>query len=936
MGKKIEIKYKGKVLETVDISATSLVLQYIKIESIRDVEGLDQLVNLEQLIVYDCGITRIEGLNRLVNLKQLSLDKNKITKIEGLDQLVNLKSLNLQDNKIAKIEGLGRLVNLKILELGRTEGYDRSKIGRGQIIKIEGLDQLVNLTDLDLGYNKITKIEGLDQLVKLEKLFLNGNKITRIEGLDQLVKLHDLFLRGNQITKLEGLDRLVNLKQLILEENQIAKIEGLDRLVNLTNLALGENQIVKFEGLDRLVNLERLTLGNKIAKIEGLDRLVNLERLDLGGNRVATVEDRSQPGDNKITLVQQTDTLADSENCEKMNLKAKKALKAKDIVTSANILNELVALCTRNLQTTRLVKDKYYSGYYTEHDTNAIYQKWKVVLESNLKLLEKAKKASQDPAGLTERVLLGIMKKWKDHAITKVLEQISNRKMVAGISTTSDSDLESSEKMNLKAKEALKANDFATSANILNELMAFCSTHDVESIHDVGGAFLSEVHENPRDWVAPLQTNLKIVEKAKRLNQGSVQLSKQEIEKMIEKWEDRPRYQITIPHAGIPSKTKWRARIFALVGIICGFFIGGAFTNPLEGCLFAVIAGISMYLLVIAMTSNNDKLPSNTFLVGFVTAAFGGMGWLIDTLGGGSGLAGLSLGLKIGLLLGILQGLTGWEMGSSNHFFIGLFMAMCGGAGAGIGALIGLLSPIGAGYGACVGLFIAAPVPIFFTVFLTNTRRIIFASAAWIVIGLVIGAFSSVGVGMGAAWSLYIVSFAGVVLLLGLICIKYRKAKFPAGFNKGYEEAWEDSQPYKENSLARTIMELFVIPILLADGIFIVLGLLSSPFIPPSFTTMFWCALLIAGSIGLAISLFQITYIVEGGDFDIAGSFVGLIRVNGFVYAGELVWFLIVSLQLAGAVGIMILIQFIGQFCIALVFPTSITAINPPSKHKHV
>jgi hypothetical protein len=64
-----------------------------------------------------CEITQIEGLNRLVNLEELDLSQNKIGKIEGFDHLLNLKVLRIGHNPIRKIEGLGELQKLSYLSL---------------------------------------------------------------------------------------------------------------------------------------------------------------------------------------------------------------------------------------------------------------------------------------------------------------------------------------------------------------------------------------------------------------------------------------------------------------------------------------------------------------------------------------------------------------------------------------------------------------------------------------------------------------------------------------------------------------------------------------------------------------------------------------------------------------------------------------------------
>jgi hypothetical protein len=352
--------------------------------------------------------------------------------------------------------------------------------------------------------------------------------------------------------------------------------------------------------------------------------------------------------------------------------------------------------------------------------------------------------------------------------------------------TDSQSDSENCNNMNLKAKEALKAKDFAASANILNELTVLC-TRNLQAIRVVKDKYSPMYFIEPdatyQNWNAILQSNLKVIAEAKAASQEPAGLSDQKLTRIMKKWKDVAAKSIApnkllIPHAKITSSTKRRATIFALAGGICGFFIGWAGTSPLEGCLFAAIAGISMYLLVISMTSIPGFLPTNTILAWGIAASIGGIGWLVDIQGGGDGVAGLSLGLKVGLLLGIVQALGCWNMDISNHLAVVMFMAMSGGAGAGIGALIGLFSPAGAGYGASVGLFIGTPVAL--VIFGTlQFRWYPFDYAGGIVVGLSIGALTPVGVGMGAVWGLYIALLTAIVIILGATCVKYQQEKFP-------------------------------------------------------------------------------------------------------------------------------------------------------------
>jgi hypothetical protein len=141
-----------------------------------------------------------------------------------------------------------------------------------------------------------------------------------------------------------------------------------------------------------------------------------------------------------------------------------------------------------------------------------------------------------------------------------------------------------------------------------------------------------------------------------------------------------------------------------------------------------------------------------------------------------------------------------------------------------------------------------------------------------------------------------------------------------------------NSREYHSPSTAETFLGIFLVPELVANGIFIGLGFLFMWLVPPSYIIMYWCALLIAGTGGMAGSCLMVTYTTDGDDNDYFGTFLGVIRVNGFVYAGEIVWFLIVSLQLAGSVGLIILAQFIGQYIGAYLISSGASFFDLPSK----
>ena len=182
---------------------------------------------LESLLLSSNQISKIEGLENLVNLNELSLYKNQISKIEGLETLVQLKALYIFANQISKIERLETLIQLEILFLSSN-----------QISKIEGLEKLIQLGVLVLSINQISKIEGLEKLKELQVFQLSNNQISKIEGLEKLNKLQVLDVSNNQISKIEGLEKLNKLEILELSNTKITDLRLLKDWLKNSNRGL--------------------------------------------------------------------------------------------------------------------------------------------------------------------------------------------------------------------------------------------------------------------------------------------------------------------------------------------------------------------------------------------------------------------------------------------------------------------------------------------------------------------------------------------------------------------------------------------------------------------------------------------------------------------------------------------------------------------------
>ena len=73
------------------ITNDSLDLSGISLEKISDIKGLENLINLKELVLYENEISEIKGLESLENLELLSLGSNRISEIKGFRFFFNIK-----------------------------------------------------------------------------------------------------------------------------------------------------------------------------------------------------------------------------------------------------------------------------------------------------------------------------------------------------------------------------------------------------------------------------------------------------------------------------------------------------------------------------------------------------------------------------------------------------------------------------------------------------------------------------------------------------------------------------------------------------------------------------------------------------------------------------------------------------------------------------
>lgn len=137
--------------------------------------GEDDVADLEHLTCPDRGIETLDGLEALVGLRSLSLWENAITDIGPLTGLVDLEQVQLGNNRIADAGPLADLV-----------GLDRLGLALNAIEDSTPLSGLVGLTWLNLDHNALDDddVEALCDLTALRWLTIEYNALWDEGSLD--------------------------------------------------------------------------------------------------------------------------------------------------------------------------------------------------------------------------------------------------------------------------------------------------------------------------------------------------------------------------------------------------------------------------------------------------------------------------------------------------------------------------------------------------------------------------------------------------------------------------------------------------------------------------------------------------------------------------------------------------------------------------------
>jgi len=253
-----------------------------KVTKIAGLETQKKLLNLQEVILRSCLISKIEGLKHLAgSLTKLELYDNQIDEVD-MDCLTSLHSLRILDLSFNALRSMDFLAECNFVQL------EELYLAQNKLRKIEGLEGKTSLKVLDLGANRIRVIEGISSCTSLKSLWLGKNKIEELAGLEGLTCLEQLDVQNNRLTSLgRCLRDMHRLRELYLACNAIKSLgpQGQDlpshEATQLTTLDLSSNGLGSIEGIESQQRLQELWISSsELSSFAALEPLCRLPLLN--------------------------------------------------------------------------------------------------------------------------------------------------------------------------------------------------------------------------------------------------------------------------------------------------------------------------------------------------------------------------------------------------------------------------------------------------------------------------------------------------------------------------------------------------------------------------------------------------------------------------------------------------------------------------------
>jgi Leucine-rich repeat (LRR) protein len=152
--------------------------------NLENLDGIEQLVNLEILSCSYNQLTNLRGIENLNNLKILSCHNNQLTSLREIENLRNLEELDCSHNQLTSLEGIENLRNLRLLYCSHnnfsSEYNEYLKKWREEKYKQYIKENIKNIkTDL----NDLLKTIGAQKVLMGDEFNFNSENYNNIEDV---------------------------------------------------------------------------------------------------------------------------------------------------------------------------------------------------------------------------------------------------------------------------------------------------------------------------------------------------------------------------------------------------------------------------------------------------------------------------------------------------------------------------------------------------------------------------------------------------------------------------------------------------------------------------------------------------------------------------------------------------------------------------------
>lgn len=240
---------------------------------------LAKLPKLEKLVLSNCGLSTLADLAECTSLTYLDVSNNTIRNLEPLTGMENLQELYLKLNAVNSLDMLASLYNLQKLD-----------ISFNSVSSLTPLAQCAKLTWLDASNNTISSVNGIANLQLLTTLSLDYNSLSDISTLGGCIQLKELSFTNNNVSSISSLASLNSLEIIDFSYNNISALPDWSQNSTLRIVQGTHNHVNSIYVLRGMTSLTYVSMDyNSLTDISALADCPNLVQVNVYGNAIADV-----------------------------------------------------------------------------------------------------------------------------------------------------------------------------------------------------------------------------------------------------------------------------------------------------------------------------------------------------------------------------------------------------------------------------------------------------------------------------------------------------------------------------------------------------------------------------------------------------------------------------------------------------------------------